>query len=383
MPRVLRVGVQGDGYVSQRLLEHIPSPEIQLITTRGPMALANFLNRKVLGHHHATTFTNNYHWDPGLPLRDLYHFVNTIGTTPTPWIVSFEHYVPRWDPRSPFGMRLLASPRCRRLLALSDYARRAQEQLLSSREDIGAAIAAKIEVLHPPQRLLVRSLDEKRLPAGTLRCVFVGRDFFRKGGREVVDAVFRLIGEGRSIELDIVSSLDVGDYATRSSERDRTELVERITGLGSAVRLHGEMANPDVLRLLRDSHVALLPTYDDTYGFSVLEAQASGTPVITTNVCALEEINPDAAGWVVRLARDEWGQAAGINSGGTAEISRAIHLGVYEHLRSILDDPASIRTRAVACLDRIQADHDPERYAARVRTIYTDIVGSASGLTPP
>ena len=280
-------------------------------------------------------------------------------------------------------MRLLASPRCRRLLALSDYARRSQVQLLSSRDDIGGTIAAKIEVLHPPQRLLVRSLDEKCLPAGTLRCVFVGRDFFRKGGREVVDAVARLVGEGRAIELDIVSSLDAGDYATRSTARDRTAVVERITGLGSAVRLHGEMPNPEVLRLLRDSHVALLPTYDDTYGFSVLESQASGTPVITTNVCALDEINTDATGWVVRLARDVWGQAEGINAGGTVEISRAIHRGVYEHLRSILDDPASIRTRAVACLDRIQADHDPERYAARVRTIYADIIGPARRITPP
>jgi glycosyltransferase involved in cell wall biosynthesis len=135
------------------------------------------------------------------------------------------------------------------------------------------------------------------------------------------------------------------------------------------------MPNAQVLKLLRDAHVALLPTYDDTYGFSVLEAQASGTPVITTNVCALEEINNDAVGWVVRLSKDEWGQAAGINSGGTAEISGAIRAGVYAHLRAILDDPASLRGRAVACLDRIQADHDPERYATHIRTIYAGITG--------
>ncbi len=379
MPTVLRIGVQGDSYVAQRLLGDIPSPGVELIPTRGPMALLNLLNRTVLGHHHATTFTNNFHWDPGLPSRHLFHFVNTIGSTPTPWIASFEHYMPRWDPHSRFGMRLLAGPRCRRLLALSTYARAAQERLLSPWNELGGVIAGKLDVLHPPQPLLIRSLDEKTLAAGVVRCVFVGRDFFRKGGREVVDAVGRLIGEGRKIELDIVSSLDVGDYATQSTPQDRADVEGKIKAMGSSVRLHGEVPNHGVLALLRDAHVALLPTYDDTYGFSVLEAQACGTPVITTNVCALEEINTDAVGWVIRLPKDEWGQAAGIKSGGTAEISRAIHTGVYEHLRSIADDPAAVRTRAVACLDRIQADHDPGRYASHVRSIYAEI----AGITPP
>lgn len=42
---------------------------------------------------------------------------------------------------------------------------------------------------------------------------------------------------------------------------------------------------------MKKAHVCLLPTWMDTFAYSVLEAQACGTPVISTSLRALTEIN--------------------------------------------------------------------------------------------
>ena len=57
-----------------------------------------------------------------------------------------------------------------------------------------------------------------------------------------------------------------------------------------------KLTNNETLELMKKSHIGLLPTYADTYGYSVLEFQAAGCPVITTNVRALPEINNNNLG---------------------------------------------------------------------------------------
>lgn len=49
---------------------------------------------------------------------------------------------------------------------------------------------------------------------------------------------------------------------------------------------------------MKQCHIGLLPTFGDTFGFSVLEMQACGCPVITSNNYALPEINNKEIGWI-------------------------------------------------------------------------------------
>ncbi|WP_241627814.1 glycosyltransferase, partial [Rosenbergiella epipactidis] len=49
------------------------------------------------------------------------------------------------------------------------------------------------------------------------------------------------------------------------------------------------------------SHIGLLPTWADTYGYSLLEFMAAGCPVISTNVRALTEINSSDRGYIINL----------------------------------------------------------------------------------
>jgi len=125
-----------------------------------------------------------------------------------------------------------------------------------------------------------------------------------------------------------------------------------------------------VLALMRSAHVGLLPTYADTYGYSVLECQAQGTPVISTNVRALPELNNEQAGWLIEVPRDDLGEGLYATPEQRALLSAAIEAGLERALHEIFADRASLRRKGIAALARIQQQHDPARYKQRLGEIY-------------
>jgi glycosyltransferase involved in cell wall biosynthesis len=374
---MITVGHHGTGYVEDRSLPTVPNPDIRFVRTYDAYNVPNFLQRRLFGNSQAISFFNCIHQDFGLNRVDVFHFVNTISAASTPWICTFEHYLPRWNPSSQYGMKLLARPSCKHLLAMSGFARNSQLELLKEHPALADRILPKITVLHPPQALLVGSYDEKPVWSRPITCTFVGRDFFRKGGLETLGAVASLIQEGHDITLHVVSGLEFGDYATKSTENDLAEARRLLDTMGHHAHMHEEMPNSEVLALLRASHVGLLPTYDDTYGFSVLESQAAGTPVITTNVDALPEINNDEVGWVIPLLKDRYGQAVRKSTENRETISTAIREGVYAALKEALGQPGIIREKGIRALDRVARFHDPGAHAQRLFLLYAAASGVA------
>ena len=80
-------------------------------------------------------------------------------------------------------------------------------------------------------------------------------------------------------KFTILSGLAYGDYASHTTEEDYKRALVLIAQMGRCATHIHYLENDQVLELLKRTHVSLLPTYDDTYGFSVLEAQAAGCPV--------------------------------------------------------------------------------------------------------
>lgn len=124
----------------------------------------------------------------GLKHVDLLHFWNSVCLPPCrkPFVVSFEDFVPRCMGEGrlfKMGLESVCGSRCCKLLAISDCARDHQVKLFA-RERCEEA-ARKVEILHPPQQVLAAEDDvyrRREMNAGSLHFVFVGRDFFRKGG---------------------------------------------------------------------------------------------------------------------------------------------------------------------------------------------------------
>ena len=108
--------------------------------------------------------------------------------------------------------------------------------------------------------------------------------------------------------------------------------------------------------------VGLLPTWADTFGYSILEFQACGCPVITTDVRAISEINDWSCGWLIKVPKNDFGEIVWSEEEEKLEISKCIQTALEDSIVDILDNYDSIRQKGYNCVDRIRRYHDPERY---------------------
>lgn len=374
---VIKVGTDKSGYANERNISGLPFEHCKVVRANNLFRLPNYAWFKLSGS--INHYLANLHWMPGGENCELYHFFNGISLGKTPWVSTFETYLPRWGAYGykairP-GLKRLAGAPCKALLALSENAANIQEIYLNDHPEFASAILPKVQVLHPSQPALLDNFDAKPLPGDKINLCLVGADFFRKGGLEALKVVDRLLQKGAPFQLHIVSSLQFGDYASHSGQEELELAKKLISAHPQNIVHHSRLSNPDVLQLLSKCQIGLLPTWADTYGYSVLEAQAAGCPVISTNVRALPEINSNELGWIVKVKKDDWGNAI-LNS---EKDRKMISESIEEQLEAILQDiwtyPATIQQKGHLSLQRIQEKHSPTSNAAFLENLYREILG--------
>jgi len=335
---------------------------------------------------------NNQFQDYGLNHVDLLHFFNGISYGKTPWVSNFETFLPRlrgllgkFNQKSDIiplcdkekrAFNALNGEACKRLIALSECSSRIQLDLFRRLPIDTEAIKPKLTVLHPPQVKMINTYDEKNLDTGgQIRFMLVGAGFFRKGGREVLRVFERLVRQNKyPIELIIISSLRMDKYAAHETDADVEWVTKTIAANQDWITHHTNLPNDQVLALMRNVHVGLLPTYADTYGFSVLEFQANGMPVITTNIRALPEMNDEKSGWLIDVPKDELGEALYATNEQRKHLSDAIESGLENIIHKIFADLVCIRRKGMASLEKIEREHHPSDYALRMRKIYESAI---------
>ena len=117
------------------------------------------------------------------------------------------------------------------------------------------------------------------LSGDSLVAVFIGHEFERKGLPIVVDALRQAPG---------VSLLVVG--GTPDQIRHSRGQSER---LGVADRVHYLGPQPDPVPFLQAADVFVLPSAYESYGLVIMEALASGVPVVSTSVGVAPEVIDD------------------------------------------------------------------------------------------
>lgn len=148
-------------------------------------------------------------------------------------------------------------------------------------DDYGVS-PAKIRVIRPGVDL-TRFTPHPRRRRGVVRLLFVGGDFERKGGRDLLEALRTI---DAPLELDIVTSSAVD--AARGDQR---------------VHVHREVRHDsDVLtQLYHSADIFVLPSRSECFGIATSEALASGLPVIACDVGAVSEMVVHGAnGYLVR-----------------------------------------------------------------------------------
>lgn len=305
----------------------------------------------------------------------LFHFFNTVSYGDIPWITTFETILPRWDKNSKDlkGNRLLANTACKKLIALSACAAQMQKTHLAEIDSqLAREIEPKIIVKLPPQKPLIQSVNDKKL-GEEISFTIVGAEFFRKGGAEVLEVFSELWKNGAQMRLNIVSSLQFGDYATRSNKEDLHKALELIHKNASFISHYQRLPNDRVLDLLKESHIGLLPTYADSFGYSVLEAQAAGCPVITTDIRALPEINNEQKGWLIEVPKTDTGNGKILKPHQRSDFSHALKLGLRAKMETILNNPESIAKKGAASFNSIIEDHSPAKHAIFLANLYNEI----------
>jgi colanic acid/amylovoran biosynthesis glycosyltransferase len=124
---------------------------------------------------------------------------------------------------------------------------------------------------------------ERRRTGNTVRLLSVGRLVEKKGLEFGVRAVaaFQAANPGIHVEYRIIGDGPLDDNLTRLAEQ---------LGAAATVQLLGALPGAEVMRWMHDSDIYLLPSLMEQAGYVLLEAQASGLPVVATRVGGVPEM---------------------------------------------------------------------------------------------
>ena len=111
----------------------------------------------------------------------------------------------------------------------------------------------------------------KRYPK---RILFVGNDFDRKGGQELLQVFLERFQD--EAELHLVTNAPV------NSDHPNIHIHRKI-----------EAYSPEWLSLYATASLFVLPTRHDAFALAIIEAMAAGLPIITTNINAIPELVSD------------------------------------------------------------------------------------------
>lgn len=309
---------------------------------------------------------------------DLCHFFNGLSFGCRPWVTTYEWALPVWGRgqrrRYKKASQLLAGNACKKIIAMSAWAERCQDGIAHEFfPTVHQDVMAKSCVLHPAQRLYLANISEKREPKEHVVFSMVGHDFFRKGGKEILAVFDRLLTKGLPLKLNIVSRIKYGDIPTRSTAHDKHQAMKIIEKHSASIQLHHQQPHDAVIEIFKQSDVGLLTSFHETYGYSVIEAQSCGCPVVTTDIYALPEINNDDLGWIVRTpAKDYEGGVSYINAAERARLPKVIEEQLENIIETIVSDRTALRSKGARCIHEIRSQRSPEITAQRLQKVYDE-----------
>jgi glycosyltransferase involved in cell wall biosynthesis len=171
--------------------------------------------------------------------------------------------------------------RCRRAIAVSAYARDALARRLPPR------VARRVEVIHHGVDPLFSPPPPGEGRQDFLLCV--SDLYIQKNLHRLLDAFAIVRREFPRIDLQIAGAALDAEYAETlrraTNERD----------LDGHVRLLGHVPAPDLADLYRRCALFVFPSLVETFGNPLVEALASGAPIVSSHAAAMPEVLGDAA----------------------------------------------------------------------------------------
>ena len=390
------VGVYSDSYPDKRMiLNKVPGLQyIQIKNRRENIGRAlRFIGRSFPAIKQTELYAQGVHFTldaPFYPEIDIIHTFNRVCLHDrNQWVATFEKTFPEYfSDETEINCRLMRrqlplilSDNCIAILPMSKWAYNYELWLLSqfaNQKEI-SRIKEKMTVLYPPQDLFVsqEEIKQKFTNIQKVKFLYVGSQVKRKGGAEVLKAFHELYHIFPDFSLVFVGDLE-GNYNNFYLDDKEKKEIQSIIQHANWLEYHERVSNEDVLELAKQAHVGLLPSMGDTFGFSVLEMQACGCPVITTDRQALPEINNDQCGWLINTKDvqishgDDFGH---YTRDEVNDLSDHIRERLIHTISIIMDDPDTLMEKAKIAQERIKIIHSTEIYAGYLKKIYSKRIG--------
>ncbi len=173
--------------------------------------------------------------------------------------------------------------------------------------------------------------------------LFVGAAFRYKGVHELLAAVDGLRATHPRLRL-----LVVGPMPDRAEAAVRGAIARR--GLGDVVRVLGKVPRGALPGLLAAVSALVLPTYTEGSPRVVIEAMASGCPVVASDVAGVRDLDP-AGTHLALVPRFDVG-------------------ALRDALATVLRDPAAARRRARQAQGRYRSHHTPAAAGDTLAALY-------------
>lgn len=406
MDKNLRIGITSKNYSHKRfILNTIPSAtykDIRFLNKYFWLNIHLWIFKYYLGFTRMTPdelyiklFLKFKPIFPNIIKCDILHFYNVINySSKIPFVVIVETCLPynhlldnfiecenpdykniKKDKYTIGVLEALSKDNCRGLLAMSECAKNIQLEMLKAFPEYADKIKKKLIYLHPPQKLLINSIEDKELTYSEeeiLRFIFVGNDFFRKGGNEILNVLKEFKESGKhKFELILITNINHKENFSHFSQSYVENALKFISENAGWIKYEKNLPNEDVLQLIKKSHVALLPTWMDTFGYSVLECQAGGCPVITTDIRALTEINNEELGWIINFPKNNLKHPISPKKEDFNLFRKEVEDALRTILFDIFDNRESVKEKGIACLRSIALNHNPMKYSERLKEIYS------------
>lgn len=196
----------------------------------------------------------------------------------------------RWT-RSLTGLPALEA-RVRRVLAYV-HARRSSAVVVPSGAMAGFLLDWEPWPKGTPLRVIPHGVDSERFsfaprgwpppPNRPVKLLSVGHGYPHKEQLLLVDLVAELAARGQAAELTL--TVDTDD---RSGLGNRIREHAHARGVGESILLVGDVEEPDAL--YREADISISASITESFGFTVAEAMASGTPVVASRIPATTEL---------------------------------------------------------------------------------------------
>lgn len=212
-------------------------------------------------------------------------------------------------PRHPltFGVRILAYVSKRtRIITVSHSAARAFCGSFSFKNRIqtiyNGTDLRKFPIKRPGSSQFRREVG---IPEDAFMVCSVGQICERKGLRELITAFSAICGKVPHMHLALV-----GRVVFPHEQKYRSTLSMMAVASGMSGRIHFTGERHDISAVLQAADLLVLNSFEEPFGLVLVEAMASGTPVLATRVGGIPEIVRDSEnGWLIE-SKDTSGLAA-------------------------------------------------------------------------